>query len=610
MRLVLALLVVAACGGDDTMMMPADGGGDSNDGDIVSLEIAVDFARIPTTIASPITEHVRGPDGRIFGLRAGTLVASSDAGATFSVVAASNGTYLAATTASLFALGQGPLTLARSTGGALTALTAPASATFLAATPTTLWILSLINNGVDAPKLYRSTDQGDNFTEITPPPPPPNNRWNLYTGGEYLFLESNGRIYRTQTGASWDDLGTIPMLRSFAATQAGTALALGTPTNYALYRRAIGDTAWTPSADLFAVYQISQRENGELVRINTGAGSIELSTNDGTSWTAGPGASLTSCSVLEHQAFDTAILGSCFDSATTLNIRLPAAAAQWIREEPAGLPFPQYANYTDVSFSDDGKIALAGKRRIYLSDDGVTWRASTYAADSTWPINSVAITPDGERIFAGSTVGRYAFLDTNGAVTSTSNLPVPPAQHVRQADWVTDQVVIVTTASDSNTEGGVFDGNPDRVGTWMPINPFAREDNPQFDPMAGFHGVEACAYAGSHAYVFGVHQWFGTNSYQTRLRIRYQHGDPFADLEPPVSPFIASSLSCSPSGLRSSTFGDEFLYVGDFLVARFRRVMPTGMEGKLIVAKLAPDDRLWVVTDRGVFRSTQPIVLP
>jgi hypothetical protein len=54
-------------------------------------------------------------------------------------------------------------------------------------------------------------------------------------------------------------------------------------------------------------------------------------------------------------------------------------------------------------------------------------------------------------------------------------------------------------------------------------------------------------------------------------------------------------------------FGDELLYVGNFVGPFFRRVAPTGMDGKLVAAKFAPDNRLWVITDRGVFRSTAPI---
>ena len=109
--------------------------------------------------------------------------------------------------------------------------------------------------------------------------------------------------------------------------------------------------------------------------------------------------------------------------------------------------------------------------------------------------------------------------------------------------------------------------------------------------------------------VVGVHQWFGTNAYQTNIRVKYQLGsfDPFMEIEPPVSPFIASSFSCAPNGTHSMTFGNEHLYVGNFIGPIFRRVEPTGLSGKLLVAKFAPDNRLWVITESGVFRSTAPI---
>lgn len=106
--------------------------------------------------------------------------------------------------------------------------------------------------------------------------------------------------------------------------------------------------------------------------------------------------------------------------------------------------------------------------------------------------------------------------------------------------------------------------------------------------------------------MIGAH-WFGTNAYQTELRIRYPSGDGFTDRAPPVSPFIPSSLSCAPNGTHSSTFGDEFLYIGNILGPVFRRVEATGLVGRLVVAKFAPDSRLWVVTSNGVFRSTVPI---
>ncbi len=610
MRLALAFLAVAACGDDGATMVPGDGGG--SDANVVSPTIAVEFAAIPTVIATPTTAHVKGPDGRIYALRGAEVVASSDGGGSFSHVGGTTGSSLVATSASLFSLGQGPVRLIRFANGdgLQSLLTAPADALFMAATPTTLWIESIVDGGSSAPKLFRSIDQGDSFTEVTLPPPPFNNRWNLRTGGEYLVLESNGRVYRTQTGATWEDLGTIAMLQSIAVTQAGTALAYGTITNYALYRRTITDSAWATAPQTTGVFTISQRENGELVRVNTYTGAIELSTSDGASWTTGPASSLTGCNVLEHHAFDAAILGTCFDTATTLNIRLPAAASQWIREEPDGLPYPQLANFTDVSFSDSGKIVLSGKKRLYISDNGTSWRRSAYAPDSTWPINAVAMSPSGSRIYAGSTLGRYAFLDGDGTVTiGPSAFSPSDDEAVRQADWMSERAVFVTTASTDNTAGTVRVGDPDGVGIWDPINPYARESNPQFDPTAGFHGIAACPFNGGHALMIGVHQWFGTNSYQTNLRIKYQYGsfDPFMDLEPPVSPFIASSLSCAPNGTQSWTFGNEFLYVGSFLGAKFQRVEPTGLDGGLVVAKFAPDNRLWVITDRGVFRSTAPV---
>jgi hypothetical protein len=612
MRFGLVLLLLGACG-DDASLPAVDGGGSGSDADASPLELAVEFAPLPLNPAGgPVTGHIVGADARIWGVRDSKVVASSDAGASWTSIGAQPAQDVASTSSAVFAFTPGfngnTPKLARANSASsyqFAAITAPTNALAIAASTDRVWIETYEGNGLSLPKLFVSTDaQATAFTEVTLPPPTTSNRWSLLVGGAYLFAVSQGHVYRTQTANVWDDLGTVafvPLPQVFA-TQAGTVFAVGSGTGF--LRRTVSDSGWNPQT-VTPLYNVSQRLNGELVRVDIQTGAYETSTTDGASWTAGPTVSLTSCEILEQHAFDTAILGTCHDGAATFGIRLASAATpQWTLDEPDGLS----GSMRDVSFGDHGLVVMASTQRAFISHDaGAHWQRGTARFDTTNPITAIAVTPDGTRMFAGSTIGRWAWLDANGGVIVASTL-APAAQHVRAAHWMSDQIIWVTTASDDDTEGQLLNGDPDRIGTWEPVNPLRNETNPQTIQPAGYHGVEACRSGSDYTIVVGAKEWLGTNNYETKIQIQFRLGtDGFQSIDPPFTPQTITSFSCAPNGTQSMTIGDDFLYVGNFIGPQFRRIEASGLQGKLLSAKFGPDNRLWVITTFGVFRSVAPV---
>jgi hypothetical protein len=614
---VVVAMTISAC--------DRDGGGSAATPDVDAAtaeagsavpDISVAFVPLPARSQATLQNVIRGPDGNLYALRGSQLVVSADAGATFTPQGVPFGaSQLAATSTALFAatsLLANPVRRSTDNGLTFSPITVPnvdaTSVQLLATTPTALWVqVRLASGGIE---LYRSTNQGDSFTKVALPPTAAAN-WIMTTGGEYLALHAQGHVYRTSDGSSFEDLGTIPMLEqgSVMVTQAGTVLAYARAASYVLYRRTTSAMTWDMTPDATGVHVLSQRQNGEIVRVNVYTGALDSSGDDGVVFTAASaGAMLSSCQVVNFNAFDQALLGTCYDGANTLAIRLPTGSAKWIVEEPQGLPLAAAAKFSDVSFTSSGEVVLAANTSVYISKDNTaTWRHGKYVTDPTEPIRTVAVTPSGSRIFIGSTLGRGAFLDAAG---DTGMLASPGAatEDVMQAHWANDKLVFVTTSNHESTAGSVLEGDPDRVGTWVNVNPYATESSPASDPTAGFYGIAACPFNGSFDVVIGARQWTSTSSYNDRIKIQYQYKhDLFQEVAPPIAYGQALTLSCAPNGTQALLFHDDLLYVGSFLGPKYFHVVPTGISGHVLSAKFAPDNRLWVITENGAFRSLQPV---
>ncbi len=80
----------------------------------------------------------------------------------------------------------------------------------------------------------------------------------------------------------------------------------------------------------------------------------------------------------------------------------------------------------------------------------------------------------------------------------------------------------------------------------------------------------------------------------------------------------SSARSCTSAPIHGSgDYGEPtaFLYPNDQLFVGGYSTYPfpvdvTGVSGAYRLAKLAPDGRLWLVTEDGLFRSNAPVALP
>lgn len=617
-RFALCLALVTACG-DDGGTADGDGGAPDAaiDGYVLPATVPIEYAPALEVAPAPssITELVLGPDDRVYGLASGRLFVSNDGGATFAPAAATQSlSGLVANDAALFGrdgMFVAPI-LKRSidNGASFETVTVPGLGTedrmFIAARGADLWVQPVPTAGPTT--IQHSTNDGSSFTPLALPIAQGANFY-MAPGPGSLAISNAFGIFRTD-GATWTDLGPTPSPiehQLMIVTHAGTILAPSL--SGAFSRRAVDDTTWSTESVNGAIGAIVQRANGQLVRVQKYAGTIETSDDDGVTWQQVAGVAWDNCTLASLAAVPSGLVGTCFDEGATMVVRLPTGASTWTIEvpenqQPAG-PF------VDVGIADDGTIALASQRGVWLSrDNGATWTRTPWRPGTEMPLGALAIAPDGNQLFVGSLRGQYAFLDRDGNAIQQSTVG-PVDENIIQADYLGSTEVIVTTSEREFTQGSVWRGNPDRIGTWEVVNPYRLEGNPQFDPTAGFLGVSAC----DETVGVGVRRWFGTNAWDNALLVKFQFNDFNAlwfDIDlPAVGALPIRAMSCAPNGTVAFTFKNELdaqLWVGSFQgLGIFQMTSTTTLPPGVTVAKFAPDDHLWVLSGGGVWRSTAPV---
>jgi hypothetical protein len=307
-------------------------------------------------------------------------------------------------------------------------------------------------------------------------------------------------------------------------------------------------------------------------------------------------------------------LGACGDdSAGTPDAGIDAAI-----DARGPLPFaevtlPGPGPYVDFSVGDGGQIALATTTAVLISmDGGATFPTATAIPD--YLVRTVAIAPDGSEILVGQNLGYYTFLDGAGAVVVASRVPgLDVTEHVRdisaqlQVD-IYPPLYLVTTGSDDSTDGHLFlatfrADDPD----FTEVNPFRNPQNPQLRVTASYHGVALCKEVNLHRRALvGAREWFGTNAWQPHLRVSLGFpSEPWMDANRPVAAEAASSLACADDAFYAALYPSFGIYTG---YAEPNEPLATmGIDGQPLQLDLGPDRHLWVLTDRKLYRSTEPL---
>lgn len=607
----LAAFVFAACGAKDEGLSDAsvltDG---STSADAGSLVLDVAFESALPGLVLPRAGLTRGEGDELFSFRSGVVARSADRGRTWderAEIAAFNFAYgdgklYAGGSTSLFRSGDGAETFETL---ANPAETVGAGAWSVRVAAGALWV-----NWTGSPlRLFRSTDGGDSFAEVALPAGTTEARYPR-TSGDALLALFNGTIAaRTTDGASWETLGTYDRAVTAYETRAGTLLlGIQDEQGSAVMRSGDDGASWQRSPSV-TFYDYDERPDGTLVRV--GSSLVDESTDEGVTWTPRV-ASYPEFSVHEFVAFDEELVGVSVESLA----RLAHDAAQWTFDEEAGLPHPAVGRFRDIAFSETGRVALVGERRVFVSDDdGVIFRRGFDAHDSleVGELTSIGIRPDGERIFVGSTNARFVLLEGDGETRVLGGTIAGRAgETIHQVRWVPsgrEPGLYVTTGNDENTSGMVFQAQSrEDTVRFNQINPLVVPSAPNSIRGAGYFGFDIARHDGTTIVAFvGILQWAATNYSAPHLyeNLDFPNTSTWRSITRPVA--FGQPLTISVSGEYGEPvaflYPNDRLFVGSF-ASHVTEVRTTDLLGDLLSAKFAPDGKLWVVTTQGLYRST------
>jgi hypothetical protein len=582
----------------------ADAGVDAGhvgvDAYVPPLELAFEpVVSRPGPVPGSLTEVSDG----LVRLYDGFLEHSADGGRTWTLRAPTSAASLAYEPSRdlLFASSRTGVERSRDGGRTFEPLDAPVTERVVAHVTTdgALWL----EQGGVSPRLFRSTDGGESFVEVALPTV--DDFLIVFTGLDgSLFLAVDDRVvYRTRDGSRWEELATVSAARVFS-TRSGTVLISGSDGATTLELRAEdGVTFERTSAE--ATYRYAQRPNGRLVRVALD-GRTDESSDEGRSWTRiAPALTVV---FLDLVARDEALLASTSQGPARLT------GPAWRLEDPPGLPPNATAEYLDVSFARSGAAALVRREPsrsvVYLSDATATrWRRLT-TMDSAG-VSAVAMRPDGERVFLGMTLGRYAVLDTRGFPHLEGGI-VARRETVRQAQWVEESgiaILYATLASDDDLSGVVVMGRlTDETAPWMELHPAREGLMVTAPPTLGYHGI-AFHTGFNDVMLVSSRRFIGTNAYETSLWVNLDFNSLTGSWGPQRAPLPRLVRTLGPAGAYgdavAALFEDGELAILSLAGPRWVALSPS--IPPIHSAKIAPDRHVWLATRAGAFRSVDPL---
>jgi hypothetical protein len=598
MRLAL-LLPLALLGCPASQPTPVDAGPTPDAGNVAQPP-TITFTQInPKPVAVP-SGFVRGVAGELFAVADGHVLRSTDSGLTFETRAAFPAALASDEDGTLYGVQAGHLL--RSTDAAATFTDIPTPDVQSKYPPQIAalrgGIVWLISSGSDPAHLYRSTDRGTTFAEVALPAPS-NDILPFKSLDSHLLLHDRQaqHLLRTLDGATWEALNLPGNPEGCLETRGGSVL-INAYVNqqYAGYRQF--DGGWTPLPfNGFCFFD--QRPNGGLIhRESTEA--VDESFDEGATWhRISPGEST--------QAFNTS---TALDDVILAEADGPPARLEpdggWVIPPLQGLQHPAVANYGDIAFADDGRIALAGSHLIFVSQDqGASWH-SAFRSEDTSPIRAVAYRPDGKRLFVGGNFARYSILDEDAlTVILSADLEVT-AEKIQQAAWLPARFeygqLYVTTAKDDASDGALVTLQPEYgIGVQL-LNPFRIASSPSTIFPTGYDGLTVTSNGPNGNYILVGYRRSSDNG----IRTEKLGGDGWSEYTNPTNNRPTLSLSASgPYGDPvAALFTDNGLFLGTSEYTQLP-VTVVGVLGDYRRAKFAPDGHLWLITTGGIYRSNE-----
>lgn len=546
-----------------------------------------------------------------------TIEVTTDLGRTWQARAAKSGQLALVAPSTVYVLGNGRL--ARSDDGAVTftELTLPpaASSAVPLLTTTTDGTVWLTVQSV-MPELYRSTDRGSSFQQVTVPQGTTVLRTCPSADGTFVALRNASEVVRFD-GTQLVSLGAVSNASFCVVTSAGTVLVSARDTEPFQLRFPIGGAM--PERQSIRGAHTYLLHGNEVVRTLTD-GRADRSSDDGVTWTPQVSAPVNGFGLNAAVPAGTRLLGN----STWGLVELTPGANAWSIVEDLGIP--SFLRVVDLSFArrTAARALLLDdnlQRTLFISADGVSWVRGVTLSPAEARV--IALSPMGDRLFVAGNNGSWRILGADAKTlltmgTLTDGAGRAEVNPVQQALWdgdSTGSLIVISTANDVDSAGEVLSLDPSSTFQYWSFHT-PKETNLQTGwRPGGYHALAISPSGGTlnRRLFTSFRSLLSTNGWSTSQLVWNRAFEAQAFWEEYEGPIAAAALSASYSttgnGPLAVLWSEGRLRVSTTLLGMHE--VPTGNQlANATVARFSADGRLWVGGPGGLFFSRAPVVVP